>query len=118
MNWNLRIDHNPRVLRCRAVHRRFHLDAAAGADIVLGGSIPENRPDDHFYSPTVTKSPLRLGSVQDEVSGTVCMDRHRDLTSEFPHSGFELSGSGRETSEESVLDHTVPKHMLLKHSRD
>ena len=54
MNWNLRIDHNPRVLRCRAVHRRFRLDAAAGAGIVLGGSIPENRPDGHFYSPTVT----------------------------------------------------------------
>ena len=118
MNWNLRIDHNPRVLRCRAVHRRFRLDAAAGAGIVLGGSIPENRPDGHFYSPTVTRSRPRLEIVQEEVFGTVCVNRNRDLTSEFRHSGFEQSGSGKKTSEESVLDHTVPRHMLLKHSRD
>ena len=46
------------------------------------------------------------------------MNRHRDLTSEFRHSGFEESGSGKKTREESVLDHTVPRHMLLKHSGD
>ena len=90
----------------------------AGAGIVLGGSIPEKRPDGHFYSPTATRSRPRLEIVQKEVFGTVCMNRHRDLTSEFRHSGSEESGSGKETSEESVLDHTAPGHMLLKHSRD
>ena len=83
---------------------------------MLRGSIPENRPDGHFYSPTVSRP--RLGIIQDEVFGTVCVNRRRELTSEFPHSGFKQSGFGKETSEESILDYAVSKHMLLKHSRD
>lgn len=83
---------------------------------MLGGSIPENRPVGHFYSPTVSRP--RLGIIQNEVFGTVCVNRRRELTSELPHSGFRQSGFGKEMSGESVLDDAVSKHMLLKHSRD
>ena len=46
--------------------------------------------------------------------GTVWINDHLPITSEFPHGGFKQSGFGKDMSEEAVLDYTVSKHVLIK----
>jgi betaine-aldehyde dehydrogenase len=47
--------------------------------------------------------------------GTVWVNDHLPITSEFPHGGFKQSGFGKDLSEEAVLDYTVSKHVIIKH---
>ncbi len=49
--------------------------------------------------------------------GTVWINDHLPITSEFPHGGFKQSGFGKDMSEEAVLDYTVSKHVLVKHDQ-
>ncbi len=49
--------------------------------------------------------------------GTVWINDHLPITSEFPHGGFKQSGFGKDMSEEAVLDYTVSKHVLIKHDQ-
>ncbi|MDP2623020.1 MAG: gamma-aminobutyraldehyde dehydrogenase [Actinomycetota bacterium] len=46
--------------------------------------------------------------------GTVWINDHLPITSEFPHGGFKQSGFGKDMSEEAVLDYTISKHVLIK----
>ena len=46
--------------------------------------------------------------------GTVWINDHLPITSEFPHGGFKQSGFGKDMSEEAVLDYTVSKHVVIK----
>jgi betaine-aldehyde dehydrogenase len=46
--------------------------------------------------------------------GTVWINDHLPVTSEFPHGGFKESGFGKDLSEEAVLDYTVSKHVMIK----
>jgi betaine-aldehyde dehydrogenase len=48
--------------------------------------------------------------------GTVWVNDHIPLASEAPHGGFKQSGFGKDMSEESVLDYTVTKHVMVKHA--
>jgi betaine-aldehyde dehydrogenase len=47
--------------------------------------------------------------------GTVWVNDHIPLASEAPHGGFKQSGFGKDMSEESVLDYTITKHVMVKH---
>jgi betaine-aldehyde dehydrogenase len=47
--------------------------------------------------------------------GTVWINDHLPITSEFPHGGFKQSGFGKDMSEEAVLDYTISKHVVIKH---
>ncbi|MFZ0493076.1 MAG: aminobutyraldehyde dehydrogenase [Acidimicrobiia bacterium] len=46
--------------------------------------------------------------------GTVWINDHLPVTSEFPHGGFKESGFGKDLSEEAMLDYTVSKHVMIK----
>ncbi len=46
--------------------------------------------------------------------GTVWINDHLAVTSEFPHGGFKESGFGKDLSEEAMLDYTVSKHVMIK----
>ena len=46
--------------------------------------------------------------------GTVWINDHLPITSEFPHGGFKQSGFGKDMSEEAVLDYTISKHVVIK----
>ncbi|MEX1208098.1 MAG: gamma-aminobutyraldehyde dehydrogenase [Acidimicrobiia bacterium] len=46
--------------------------------------------------------------------GTVWINDHLPITSEFPHGGFKQSGFGKDLSEEAVLDYTISKHVVIK----
>jgi betaine-aldehyde dehydrogenase len=48
--------------------------------------------------------------------GTVWVNDHIPLASEAPHGGFKQSGFGKDLSEEAVLDYTITKHVMVKHS--
>lgn len=48
--------------------------------------------------------------------GTVWINDHIPLASEAPHGGFKQSGFGKDLSEESVLDYTITKHVMVKHA--
>jgi betaine-aldehyde dehydrogenase len=48
--------------------------------------------------------------------GTVWVNDHIPLASEAPHGGFKQSGFGKDMSEESVLDYTITKHVMVKHA--
>ncbi len=48
--------------------------------------------------------------------GAVWVNDHLPIASEMPHGGFKQSGFGKDMSEESVLAHTVGKHVMLKHA--
>ncbi|HKX74044.1 MAG TPA: gamma-aminobutyraldehyde dehydrogenase [Acidimicrobiia bacterium] len=48
--------------------------------------------------------------------GTVWINDHIPLASEAPHGGFKQSGFGKDLSEEAVLDYTITKHVMVKHS--
>ncbi len=48
--------------------------------------------------------------------GVVWVNDHLPIASEMPHGGFKQSGFGKDMSEESVLAHTVGKHVMLKHA--
>jgi betaine-aldehyde dehydrogenase len=56
---------------------------------------------------------LRLASSLE--FGTVWINDHIPLVAEAPHGGFKQSGFGKDLSEESVLDYTVTKHVMVKH---
>ncbi len=45
--------------------------------------------------------------------GTVWVNDHLPLLSEFPHGGFKQSGFGKDMSLESVEEYTVTKHVML-----
>ena len=47
--------------------------------------------------------------------GTVWINDHLPITSEFPHGGFKQSGFGKDMSEEAVLDYTISKHVIIRH---
>ena len=47
--------------------------------------------------------------------GTVWVNDHLPIVSEFPHGGFKQSGFGKDMSEEAVLDYTISKHVMVKH---
>lgn len=57
---------------------------------------------------------LRVSSALE--FGTVWVNDHIPLASEAPHGGFKQSGFGKDMSEESVLDYTVTKHVMVKHA--
>jgi betaine-aldehyde dehydrogenase len=46
--------------------------------------------------------------------GTVWINDHLPITSEFPHGGFKQSGFGKDMSEEAVMDYTISKHVVIK----
>jgi betaine-aldehyde dehydrogenase len=46
--------------------------------------------------------------------GTVWINDHLPITSEFPHGGFKQSGFGKDLSEEAMLDYTISKHVVIK----
>ena len=46
--------------------------------------------------------------------GTVWINDHLPVTSEFPHGGFKESGFGKDLSEEAMLDYTVSKHVMIR----
>lgn len=48
--------------------------------------------------------------------GAVWVNDHLPIASEMPHGGLKQSGFGKDMSEESVLAHTVGKHVMLKHA--
>jgi betaine-aldehyde dehydrogenase len=56
---------------------------------------------------------LRVSSALE--FGTVWVNDHIPLASEAPHGGFKQSGFGKDMSEESVLDYTITKHVMVKH---
>jgi len=57
---------------------------------------------------------MRLASALE--FGTVWINDHIPLASEAPHGGFKQSGFGKDLSEESVLDYTITKHVMIKHA--
>jgi betaine-aldehyde dehydrogenase len=57
---------------------------------------------------------LRLASELE--FGTVWINDHIPLAAEAPHGGFKQSGFGKDLSEESVLDYTITKHVMVKHA--
>jgi betaine-aldehyde dehydrogenase len=46
--------------------------------------------------------------------GTVWINDHLPVASEFPHGGFKESGFGKDLSEEAMLDYTVSKHVMIR----
>jgi betaine-aldehyde dehydrogenase len=48
--------------------------------------------------------------------GAVWVNDHLPIASEMPHGGFKQSGFGKDMSEESVLAHTVGKHIMMRHA--
>ena len=46
--------------------------------------------------------------------GTVWINDHLPVASEFPHGGFKESGFGKDLSEEALLDYTIAKHVMIK----
>jgi betaine-aldehyde dehydrogenase len=46
--------------------------------------------------------------------GTVWINDHLPVASEFPHGGFKESGFGKDLSEEALLDYTVAKHVMIR----
>ncbi len=46
--------------------------------------------------------------------GAVWVNDHLPIASEMPHGGLKQSGFGKDMSEESVLAHTVAKHVMVK----
>jgi betaine-aldehyde dehydrogenase len=46
--------------------------------------------------------------------GAVWVNDHLPIASEMPHGGLKQSGFGKDMSEESVLAHTVGKHVMIK----
>ncbi len=46
--------------------------------------------------------------------GAVWVNDHLPIASEMPHGGLKQSGFGKDMSEESVLGHTVAKHVMVK----
>lgn len=46
--------------------------------------------------------------------GTVWINDHLPVASEFPHGGFKESGFGKDLSEEAMLDYTVSKHVMVR----
>ena len=45
--------------------------------------------------------------------GTVWVNDHLPLLSEFPHGGFKQSGFGKDMARESVEEYTVTKHVMI-----
>ncbi|MDH5292296.1 MAG: aldehyde dehydrogenase family protein, partial [Acidimicrobiia bacterium] len=55
--------------------------------------------------------------VSDQLEfGAVWINDHLPIASEMPHGGLKQSGFGKDMSEESVLAHTVAKHVMAKHA--
>lgn len=56
---------------------------------------------------------LRVGSQLE--SGVVWINDHLPIVSEMPHGGVKQSGFGKDMSQEAVLEHTVSRHMMIRH---
>lgn len=55
-----------------------------------------------------------MNAAADLEFGTVWINDHLPITSEFPHGGFKQSGFGKDMSEEAVMDYTISKHVVIK----
>lgn len=47
--------------------------------------------------------------------GVVWVNDHLPIVSEMPHGGVKQSGFGRDMSQAAVLEHTVGKHIMIRH---
>jgi betaine-aldehyde dehydrogenase len=46
----------------------------------------------------------------------VWVNDHLPMSSEAPHSGLKASGMATDLSERAVLEHTVSRHVMIKHT--
>ena len=49
-------------------------------------------------------------------AGVTWVNDHLPIASEAPHGGLKASGFGKDMSHESVLEHTVTHHLMIRHS--
>ena len=49
-------------------------------------------------------------------AGVTWINDHLPIASEAPHGGMKSSGFGKDMSQESVLEYTVTRHLMLKHA--
>jgi betaine-aldehyde dehydrogenase len=48
--------------------------------------------------------------------GVTWVNDHLPIASEAPHGGVKGSGFGKEMSQESVLEYTVTRHLMIRHA--
>ena len=57
---------------------------------------------------------LRIGHRLDV--GVTWVNDHLPIASEAPHGGVKGSGFGKEMSQEAVLEHSVTRHVMIRHA--